>query len=100
MRDSVFLIADHAGRAYWSNTPSSSSSKHNITEAHLVAHVEYLIDNIYVSIGNRVYRQCVGIAMGTDCEPVVANLYYQYQYVRGLIKLLAKNFNNRMRYNY
>ena len=64
VRDSVFLIADHAGRAYWSNTPSSSSSKHNITEEQLVAYVEYLIDNIYVSIGNRVYRQCVGDSDG------------------------------------
>ena len=89
MRDSVFLIADHAGRAYWSNTPSSSSSKHNITEGQLVAYVEYLIDYIYVSIGDRVYRQSVGVPMGTDCAPLVANLflfYYEYQYVRGLIK--------------
>ena len=36
---------------------------------------EYLIDNIYVSIGNRVYRQCVGIPMGTDCAPLLANLF-------------------------
>jgi hypothetical protein len=64
VRDSVFLIADHAGRAYWSNIPSSSSTKHSITEEQLVVYVEYLIDNIY---GNRVYRQCVGIPMGTDC---------------------------------
>ena len=66
--------------------------------------MEYLIDNIYVSIGKRVYRQCVGIPMGTDCAPLVANLfifYYEYQYVRGLIKtdlVLAKKFNNTMRY--
>ena len=83
-KDSVFLIADHARRAYWSNTPSSSSSKHNITEEQLV---EYLIDNIYVSIDNRVYRQCVGIPIGTDCAPLVPNLflfYYEYQYVRGI----------------
>ena len=37
--------------------------------------MEYLIDNIYVSIGNRVYRQCVGIPMGTDCAPLLANLF-------------------------
>ena len=48
-------------------------------------YVEYLIDNIYVSIGNKVYRQFVGIPMGTDCAPLVANLflfYYEYKYMR------------------
>ena len=66
--------------------------------------MEYLIDNIYVSIGNRVYRQCVGIPMGTDCAPLLANLflfYYEYKYMKNLIKnniILAKKFNNQMRY--
>ena len=47
MRDSVFIVADLTGRAYWSNIPSSSSSRHSITEEQFVAYVEYLIDNIY-----------------------------------------------------
>ena len=53
MRDNVFLVADHTGSAYWSDTPSSSRSRHSITEEQLVTHVEYLIDNIYVNIGNK-----------------------------------------------
>ena len=57
VRDREFIIADSTGNAYWSNVPSNSSSKQNITEEMLVANVEYLIDNIYVSIGNRIYRQ-------------------------------------------
>ena len=83
VRDSEFIIADSTGNAYWSNVPSNSSSKQNITEEMLVAYVEYLIDNIYVSIGNRIYRQGIGIPMGTDCAPLVANLflfYYEYRY--------------------
>ena len=66
--------------------------------------MEYLIDNIYVSIGNRVYRQCVGIPMGTDCAPLLANLFlffYEYSYMRDLIKtdlVLAKKLYNTMRY--
>ena len=67
-------------------------------------HAEYLIDNIYVSIGNKIYRQCTGIPMGTDCAPLVANLflfYYEYRYMRNLIKtniIQAKKFRNTMRY--
>ena len=88
------------GNAYWSNIPSTSSTKYNITDEMLIAYVEYLIDNIYVGIGNRVYRQCIGIPMGTDCAPLVANLFlfhYEYKNMRNLIKtnlLRAKNFCN------
>ena len=56
----------------------------------LIILVEYLIDNIYVSIGNRVYKQCVGIPMGTDCALLLANLflfYYEYNYMKNLIKI-------------
>ena len=67
-------------------------------------YVEYLIDNIYVNIGNKTYRQCIGIPTGTDCAPLVANLflfYYEYKYMRNLIKcnvMLAKRFTNTMLY--
>jgi hypothetical protein len=104
VRDREFIIADSTGNAYWSNVPSNSSSKQNITEEMLVAYVEYLIDNIYVSIGNRIYRQGIGIPMGTDCAPLVANLflfYYEYRYMRNMIKtnlMLAKRFSNTTRY--
>ena len=51
-----------------------------------------------------MYRQCVGIPMGTDCAPLLANLfliYYEYKYMKNVIKnniILAKKFNNTMRY--
>ena len=104
VRDSVFLIADKRGTAIWSDTPSTSSSKYSIREEILIKLVEYLIDNIYISVGNRVYRQGVGIPMGTDCAPLLANLflfYYEYGYMKTLLKnniILAKQFNNTMRY--
>ena len=104
VRDSEYIVADTNGNAYWSDIPSTSSTKYSINEEMLIAYVEYLIDNIYVSIGNRVYRQCIGIPMGTDCAPLVANLflfYYEYKYMRNLIKtnlIRAKRFCNTMRY--
>ena len=33
------------------------------------------MDNIYIRFGNKVYRQIVGIPMGTNCVPVVAYLF-------------------------
>ena len=35
----------------------------------------YLLDNIYIRFGTKVYRQSVGIRMGTDCAPLVADLF-------------------------
>ena len=67
----------------------------------LITYVEYLMDNIYVSIVNKVYRQCIGIPMGTDYTPLLANMflfYCEYKYMRNLIKMLAKRFSNTMRY--
>ena len=46
----------------------------------------------------------MGIPMGTDCAPLLENLflfYYEYRYMKNLIKYnlaLAKKFNHTMRY--
>ena len=34
----------------------------------------YLLDNIYIRFGTKLYRQIVGIPMGTNCAPLVADL--------------------------
>ena len=34
----------------------------------------HLLDNIYIRFGNRLYRQIVGIPMGTNFAPLVADL--------------------------
>ena len=35
----------------------------------------YLLDNIFIRFKTRLYRQVVEIPMGTDCAPVVADLF-------------------------
>ena len=37
--------------------------------------VNYLIDNCYVTCGDSLFRQKIGIPMGTDCAPFLANLF-------------------------
>ena len=101
----IFIsLLDIKGKVFWTDIPSKAAFKFIITEETLLKFVEYLIDNIYVSIGNRVYTQRVGIPMGTDCAPLLANLFlffYEYKYMKNLIKnniILAKKFNNTMMY--
>ena len=35
----------------------------------------YLLDNIFIRFGSKLYRQIVGIPVGTNCAPLVADLF-------------------------
>ena len=37
--------------------------------------LHYLLDNIFIRFGSKLYRQIVGIPMGTYCAPLVADLF-------------------------
>ena len=64
----------------------------------------YLIDNVCIKVGSKVYRQTVSIPMGTDCAPQLANLFvfhYEYSYIKILMKknlCVAKKFNDTIKY--
>ena len=95
---------DKYGNACWSDTPSTASYKTSIREDSLIEMMKYLRDNIYIKVGNKVFRQQVGIPIGTDCAPLLANLflfYYEYKYMKNLVKdnlQAAMKFNGTMRY--
>ena len=39
----------------------------------------FLVDNIYVVFGDQVFQQSIGIPMGTNCAPLLADLFlYSY----------------------
>ena len=35
----------------------------------------FLLDNMFIRFGTKLYRQEVGIPMGTNCAPLVADLF-------------------------
>ena len=35
----------------------------------------YLLDNIFIRFCTKLYRQTVGIPMGTNCAPLIADLF-------------------------
>ena len=37
--------------------------------------LHYLLDNIFIRFGSKLYRQIVGIPIGTNCAPLVADLF-------------------------
>ena len=61
-RQAFFTSGDTKGYKLW--------SCQNVCEALI-----YLLDNIYIRLGTKLYRQIVGIPMGTNCAPLVADLF-------------------------
>ena len=41
----------------------------------LIEMLDYLIDNIFIRVGNKVFRQTIGIPMGTDCAPLGKSVF-------------------------
>ena len=48
----------------------------------------FLLDNIYIRFGNKLYRQIVGIPMGTNFGPLVADLFL-FGYERDFMMCLS-----------
>ena len=64
-----------------------------------------LIDNIFVQFGGRLFRQVIGIPMGTNCAPLLADLFlysYENEFLDNMIRSghrrLARSFNLCYRY--
>ena len=91
-KKAFFTSTDHRGYKLW--------SCQNVCDA-----LSYLLDNIYIRFGNKLYRQIVGIPMGTNCAPLVADLFL-FCYERDFMTSLSDNnkadiiraFNSTSRY--
>ena len=51
--------------------------------------IKFLVDNIYVRFGGQLFRQTVGIPMGTNCAPLLADLF-KYSYKNEFLDKLIK----------
>jgi hypothetical protein len=82
----------------------SDSTKY-FSDTDIINMLEFLIDNIFVIFGGRVFQQTVGIPMGTNCDCLLADLFlywYEADFIQGLLKknekTLARSFNFMFRY--
>jgi hypothetical protein len=48
---------------------------HKYSEDEIKKMLEFFIDNIYVVVGGQVFQQSVGIPIGTNCAPLLADLF-------------------------
>ena len=55
--------------------------------------LHYLLDNIFIRFGSKLYRQIVGIPMGFNCAPLVADLFL-FCYERDTMLSVSDNNQN------
>ena len=75
------------------------------SEEQVISMLEFLTDNIFVSFGGTLFQQVVGIPMGTNCAPLLADLFlysYESEFLQKLVKDKkiheARAFNFTYRY--
>ena len=57
-----------------------SDSKHKYSEDDIIKMLTFLVDNIFVVFEGKVFQQIVGIPMGTNCCPLLADIFlYSYE---------------------
>jgi hypothetical protein len=90
-------------RPYFVKHHSDSTKKFSGTD--IFNMLEFLIDNIFVMFGGRIFQQTVSTPMGTNCAPLLADLFlysYEAEFIQGLLKKnekkLARSFIFMFRY--
>jgi hypothetical protein len=91
-------------RFYFVKITHSDSTK-KFSETDVINMLKFLIDNIIVKFGRRVFQQTVGITMGTNCAPLLADLFlysYEADFIQRLLKKnekkLARSINFTFHY--
>ena len=87
MREEVLYLACNEERAFFASEEHKKYSLwtcQKVTEA-----LVYLLDNIYIRFRSKHYRQKVGIPMGTNCAPLVADML-PFCHERDFMKSLTK----------
>ena len=77
-----------------------SDSKYKYSEDDIIKMFEFLVNNIFVVFARKVFHQTVDIPMGTNCAPLLADIFL-YSYKADFISLCsqrASRFNLTSKY--
>ena len=97
----VYVSCSGKNKAYF--TLSRSKVNISFSAEELIKHMRVIVDNSFIIFRNKIYRQVIGIPMGTNCAPFLANIFlhmYEYEYLKKLVddgkireaNLLGKTF--------
>ena len=81
-----------------------SDSKNKYSEDDIIKMLEFLVDNIVVVFARKVFQQIVGIPMGTNCAPLLADIFlYSYEaefIIQSLLSTGRKQLASRFNFTY
>ena len=94
-----YIQVKKSGSKWFHKKSTESVSKEDIFNM-----IDVIIDNSFFKLGDKCFRQCIGIPMGIDPAPQMANLYlhyYEFQFMDSLKKTdntSARRFSKTKRY--
>ena len=98
-----YLVLGHDETYFVKEHSDSKTSMYS--EDDIIKMLEFLIDNIFVVFAGKVFQQTVGIPMGTNFAPLLADIFlysYEADFIQSLLSLgkkqLAFRFNLTYRY--
>ena len=89
-----FIRVTKSFKGTFSDSDRKYKGTYILTEDDIIKLFDYMIDNCYIVYKSKVYRQTIGIPMGVDPAPFIANLflhYYENSYMNSLID--SRNLN-------
>lgn len=102
-REKKLYLACNSTKAFFTNDKYDHYIMWTCNDIHKA--LVFLLDNIFVRFGDKVYRQIIGIPMGTNCAPLIADLFlfcYESEFMLNLNKNnrsdIISAFNDTSRY--
>ena len=90
-------------KSYFTSDPLNVDNRYTAND--ICKMMEFFMENIYVRFGGQLFRQTIGIPMGTNSAPLLADLFlysYESEVLDELVKegkrKLARKFNLSYRY--
>ena len=81
-KDVEFISINSKFKARWTSVKRPKSWTYKCDD--IIDMFKFLLDNIFVKFRGQIYRQIIGIPMGCDCAPQVADLFlfwYEHDYI-------------------
>jgi len=70
--------------------PGDKDDVKSVTPERMMKWIEYLLDNLYIQLGDKIARQTCGITMGTSCSPFLANLMLFVYELEAVTDIISK----------
>jgi len=89
-------IVVHGFNTYFVKDRTTCKTKY--TEDDIVNMINFLIDNIFIEFGGRIFQQIVSMPMGINCAPLLVDLFLYTHEAEFVQELLRKGEKKSARY--